>query len=202
MPFTYSTFISWAHVEGELGNAFVEGLHTALSQEIELYDAAPVYLDRQRLRPGYRFEPALASAMCKSATWVLVFTPRYLKQDFCKRELAAMRALEERRRETLGRHLRREDGLIIPVILRGRNRFPKDISASQYLDLSRYSLARPQIATNRTYADKIRDVADYIARMSELDADGAHDCAAFELPEAPATPDLPPLEFPGRPAEG
>jgi hypothetical protein len=197
MPFEYSSFISWAHVEHRLGNAFVESLHEALSQEIELHHAAPVYLDRQRLVPGYRFDPALASAMCQSATWVIVFTPRYLKQEFCRREMAAMQVLERRRREALGPHLKREDGLIIPVIFRGKERLPAEIGTSHYLDLSRFTLARPQISENDTYADEIKRVAGYIARMSELEVDGAHDCTTFELPAAPPPPDVSPLEFPG-----
>jgi TIR domain len=202
MPFEYSSFISWAHARRPLGNAFVESLHRALSQEIELYAEAPVYLDRERVTTGNRVDPALASAICRSATWVIVFTPRYLKQEFCRREMAAMEMLEQRRREALGRHLRREDGLIIPVIFRGHDLIPNQLAARDPLDLSRFSTAYPKIAEDLAYAEEIKRIAAYIARMTELEADGAHDCGTFELPEAPPAPDVPPLEFPGRRAAG
>src|SRR5689334_960833 len=136
MPFEYSSFISWAHARRPLGNAFVESLHTAISQEVELYDPAPVYIDRERLATGQYADPALASALCQSATWVIVFTPRYLKQDYCRRELAAMRTLAEHRRAALGAQLRREDGFIIPIIFRGHDRVPAELEALRPLDLS------------------------------------------------------------------
>ena len=203
MAFRYSCFISWAHVQGELGITFVESLHKALSESLELHVPAPVYIDRERLTAGYKFKSSLANAMCQSATWVLLFTPRYLKQDFCLRELAAMQVLEERRRSHLDGRLSPEEGLIIPVIFRGKELLPRMIEDStHYLDFSRFSLADPDISRNPVYIDEIERTAAHIARMCALDADGADDCTTFELPEPALVDKWEPQGFPGHaPAE-
>jgi len=200
MPFEYSSFISWARAEGETGTRFVRSLHSALSQEIELRVGKPVYLDEQRLAGGELFEPALASAMCRSATWVLVFTPRYLEQEFCQREYAAMEELERRRREALGRQLSREDGLIVPVLFRGEDdEVPERLrTGPHYLDFRGYTLVEPRIERNRKYVGQIVRLAGRIARLAKLDADGAHDCATYTLPPAAPPADVQPPPFPGR----
>jgi len=201
MPFEYSSFISWAHADGELGTTFVRSLHAALSQEIELLVRAPVYLDEQRLVGGQIFESAIASAMCQSATWVLVFTPRYHEQEFCRREKAAMETLEQRRRAALGERLRREDGLIIPVVFRGDDdEIPDELRRSRhYLDFRRFTLVDPDISRNAEYVTQVGTVASHIARLARLDPDGAHDCATFELPPAPPDGGARVQEFPGHP---
>jgi hypothetical protein len=203
MPYTYSTFISYAHAQHELTQTFIENLHKALSESLEPLVRQQVYLDRPRLTPGFRYTPELATAMCASASWVLVFTPRYLEQRFCRRELAAMRALEEHRREQLGRRLPPSRGLIIPIVFRGEeDQIPEDIrEALHYLDFRRFTLVDPDISRNQQYADDIGKVATYIAELCSLGDGLSHDCELFTLPGDPEDGDgdgARTLEFPGR----
>jgi TIR domain len=203
MTYRHASFISWAHAKEDLGRTFIENLHGALSGSLELHVKQGVYLDKQRLRPAYDFNAALAEAMCESACWVLVFSPRYLLQDYCRREYAAMQALEQARRNELGGKLPRTHRMIIPVLLRGDDsKIPVEIKSSrQMLDFRSFSLADPDMARNAAYAEKIEETAEYIAELCELGRPGAPDCATFELPALPpgGGPDNDILEFPGRP---
>jgi hypothetical protein len=204
MTYRHATFISWAHAEEELGRTFIENLYSALSGSLELQVQQGVYLDEKRLQPGYIFDAALAEAMCQSACWVLVFSPRYLIQDFCQREYAAMRDLEAKRRSELGARLPRTHGMIIPVVLRGKDsQIPESLKASRHMvDFRKFSLAKPEISRNRKYVRKIERVAEHIAELCELGRPEMPNCDTFELPASPAPPTDPSanaLEFPGRP---
>jgi hypothetical protein len=203
MTYEHASFISWAHAKENLGRTFIENLYDALSASLELHVTQGVYIDERRLRPGYIFDAALAEAMCRSACWVLVFSPRYLKQDYCKREYAAMRALEIERRLALGDQLARTHGMIIPVLLRGKDsQIPDDLKKSRHmLDFRRFTLASTEISRNEDYVEQIEAAAEYIAELCELGRPHAPDCATFELPEGSPSDSQPgnDLEFPGRP---
>jgi hypothetical protein len=201
MPYEHAAFISWPHLKEELGRTFVENLHEALSGSLEPHVRQKVYIDKQRLIPGQLFAPALAQAMCASATWVVVYTPRYFEQDFCRREYAAMKLLEQERRTALGTQLPTERGMIIPVIFRGQDhRIREDLKdGSHYLDFRKFTLANPDIKRNDDYVQQIERLAEYIAELCEIGTEGPTDCATFELPPAPPYQRNGKLEFPGRP---
>jgi hypothetical protein len=203
MTYRHATFISWAHAREELGRTFIESLYSALSGSLELQVKQGVYLDEKRLRPGYIFDAALAEAMCQSACWVLVFSPRYLVQDFCQLEYAAMQDLEAKRRRELGVRLPRTHGMIIPIVLRGKDsQIPTSLRDSRhFVDFRRFSLAKPDIARNRKSARKIEEMAEHIAELCQLGRPAIPDCDTFELPAPSAAPvdsSDPALEFPGR----
>ncbi len=201
MAYEYAGFISWAHMQEELGLRFIKSLKKALDDSLEPHVQERIYLDQGRLAPGYNFEPALATAMCKSACWVLVYSPRYMKQDFCRAEYEAMQQLEAQRRKALDGKLPREHGLIIPVLFRGADaQIPKEILAARhYADFRKFNLISPDISRNTTYVEAIEEIAAYIASLCALPA-ATHACDQFEMPQPPPAPPSEPLEFPGRAA--
>ena len=57
----------------------------------------------------------------------------------------------------------RNHGLVIPVILRGANSIPVEItSRRQYHDFSKFMLLDEELARHRLYAPKIREISNYI----------------------------------------
>jgi hypothetical protein len=188
MAFKYSCFISYCHGQHDLIKGFIDQLKKALKAELETLLDEEVFIDEERLKPGYEYNEELARAICESVCMVVVYSPRYVRHDYCVREYEAMRRLEERRRALLGpaAHGR---GFIIPIILRG----DADILArarrdKHYADFSRFTLATPDISRNPEYVDEIRRIAGVIyeqyALFRNAGSDPCASCLDFRLPPA------------------
>lgn len=204
MPFEHACFISYVHPEPDetLTVEFIENLSSAFKSSLGPYKRNPVYLDAERLLPGYVFNEALAQAMCGSACWIVVYSPLYAEQDYTQREYSAMCTLEKRRRELLGANLPRSYGMIIPVVLRGGE---EDIPLAlrerlHYLDFRRFTTASPRILRNEMYVDLIDDVAKYIYEIFKLGRLLNDDCDSFTMPPPPTVSPFVSGEqpFPGR----
>lgn len=203
MPFRYGCFISYAHATAPLMTEFVTGLEEALRCELEPYVRDPVFIDKDRLRPGFRYNEALGQGICASACWVVVYVPQYWSRDYCKRELRAMLELEERRRKGLGGQFDSHMGMIIPIVLRGElDQLPLGLADSVHcLDFKRFSTASGEFIRNETYMAKIQVVAEHIYEVFRLGADLDHGCDGFVVPELDgyaADSPPPPQAFPGR----
>jgi hypothetical protein len=98
-PFKYSCFISYRHGQGYIKQRFIEELHRALADELELLRGQPVYVDKDRLQGGDFYNEALARSVYESATQIIVYQPDYfdLSHPYCAREYRAMRSLESER---------------------------------------------------------------------------------------------------------
>jgi TIR domain len=153
--------ISYAHSESNeyVMERFVDDLTGALSSALSPYNAT-VYRDKERNKPGFKFDVAIAQALCKSTAMICIFAPKYFERDYCVRELIAMKYVEARRIELLSSNVLSQ-GMIIPVLFRGEYlQFPENLRpAVQYVDFSRYTPAIRKIYENRKYADKIEEIA-------------------------------------------
>src|SRR5689334_16819835 len=98
MPFKYSCFISYRNGRNDLMRQFINDLEQALKAYIEPWLVEEVYIDRDRLLPGYEYNEALAHAICQSVCMIVVYSPTYQDSSYCLREYAAMERLEEKRR--------------------------------------------------------------------------------------------------------
>lgn len=203
MGFNYSCFISYSHGQYNLMQNFINDLKESLSSSLEPYFREPVYIDQDRLQPGFRYNLALARAICASVAMIIVYTPRYAEQDYCLREFIAMKRIEGRRRRVVGAT---EYGPIIPIIFRGRQSdLPDDLARHiHYTDFSRYTTADTSILTNPEYVTKIEDIARYIWELQNFYRPHVDrlciNCERFPMPRAdhryawaPRTP-----VFPGR----
>src|SRR6185436_9660597 len=92
---------------------------TALGAELEALMDEQIYVDEDRLKPGYKFNEKLASAICQSVCMIVVYSPRYAQHDYCVREFEGMELLEQRRHQLLGTAADQGKGFIIPIVLRG-----------------------------------------------------------------------------------
>ena len=162
MAITHACFVSYCHAEGELMSRFVCELVEALQSSLEPYMDLPVYLDRARLKPGYRYNEALAENICQSLCMVSIFVPKYLEHEYCRREVEAMQTVERRRRAA--GVLARQHGCLVPVMLRGDvAELPADIKGHVHCaDFSRFSTATRRLNRHREFANKIDEIARFI----------------------------------------
>lgn len=204
MPIRYACFISYPHGQTELTNRFIDELKTALAEQIEGFQDEQVYLDKERLEPGHKFDEAIARAICESVCMIVVYSPRYEKHLYCLREYAAMEGLEAKRLKRIGTQEMKEKGMIIPVLFRGKDFLPEKIEKRiHYLDFENYLTPRTRIGDDETYARAIYDLAKYIYRLhcelQESDIDVCIECETFTLPSEdevkpwrqPRSPQLP-----------
>jgi len=73
----YGCFISYCHGQYDLTRRFVEQLVSALQSSLEPYfdSGNCVFIDKDRLQPGYKFNEALGEAVCKSICMIVVCCP-------------------------------------------------------------------------------------------------------------------------------
>lgn len=206
MAFKYGCFVSYVHAaQGGSMNAFTDSLIEALVSELEPYVDQPVYVDRDRHQGGTRYPSAIADGLCSSACWIMVYVPQYAKHPECMREFQAMTELEAKRRLDLGKEIAPEQGMIIPVLFRGKSsELPNGLAKHvHYLDFKRYSIANRRISKNSKYMDQIMDLAKYVFEIYKLGERLNHDCGEFALPDPAPTSSfrLAKPGFPGDPVE-
>lgn len=188
MAFKYPCFISYCHPNGSLMGGFIDEFTSALKDCLDAYFDEEVFLDKERLQPGYLYNEALAEAICQSVCMVVVYVPRYERHSYCLREYAAMEALENKRKSLLGDKAGAKFGLIIPIIFRGEDDIPRLIrKRRQYLSFSKFTTANPDVRHN--YSREIEKIAKYIHklrkifnRVEEEGTDPYSGCESFQLP--------------------
>ena len=186
MPIRYACFISYPHGQTDLTKRFIAELKDALAEQVEGWQDEQVYLDEERLKPGYKFNESIARAICESVCMIVVYSPRYEKHAYCLREFAAMEQLEEKRLALIGKPALVEKGMIIPILFRGKDYLPDKIGKRiHYLDFENYVTPRA-IGDDEKYAQQIADLAKYIYslfhEMEQSIPDICTDCDTFKLP--------------------
>lgn len=187
----YACFISYCHGQHELTRTFINQFKQALESSLEPRvprTGKEVYFDKDRLKPGYEYNEALAQAICKSVCMIVVYSPKYESQPYCVREFEGMKLVEQERRALLGSAWPQEYGMIIPIIFRGDpDKLPEDIRAYRhYCDFTRFTTADPRISKNKKYVEKIEKIAEAIAEsyssLTKANIDLCGSCDNFRLP--------------------
>lgn len=184
----YACYISYCHGQHELTNNFIEQLKKALKSYIEAYIDEEVYIDDERLKPGYRFNEELAQAICQSICMIVVYSPRYERHKYCLREYAGMKLIEDKRKALLEQYNLHGRGMIIPIIFRGdAEDLPKEIAGvSHYADFSKFTTAMPDITQNPEFVAEIEKIAQVIYEcfqtFEKAPADVCAKCNEFRLP--------------------
>ncbi len=206
----YACFISYCHGQYELTKTFIQQLKNALKSYLEPWLDEEVYIDEERLAPGFQYNEALGRAICESICMIVVYSPRYERHTYCRREFEAMKRVEERRRALLNLPETSGRGMIIPIVFRGQpDSLPGEIREHvRYCDFSKFTTATPDISKNSEYVAEIEKIATFIHehylsfKNARLDVCG--ECHSFKLPAAEEVPPWPQGErmrrvgFPGR----
>jgi hypothetical protein len=188
MAFKYACFISYCHGQHDLIKGFMDQLKTALKGELETLLDEEVSIDEERLKPGYEYNEELARAICESVCMIVVYSPRYLRHEYCVREYEAMKRIEDRRRAQLGAAAHGR-GFIIPIVFRTDAEILARVKDHKhYCDFSRFTLATHDMSRNTEYVDEIRKIANVIYEQyllfQSLGTDPCAGCLDFKLPPA------------------
>lgn len=184
----YSCFISYCHGQHELMRRFIEQLKRALKSSLEPWLDEEVYIDEERLSPGYHFNEELARAVCESICMIVVYTPKYERHSYCRREYAGMKCLEEKRRALLGNKAPKTRGMIIPILFRGHAlQLPDEIRQhTHFCDFSKFTTASIDINQNIEYVEQIEKIAklihEHYLTISAAGIDFRSECESFSLP--------------------
>jgi hypothetical protein len=166
MPINYSCFISYPHSDqNDLLESLIKQLTKALSDQIGLSIRKKVYLDEERLKPGYGLNKSLGRAICESVCMIVVYSPLYQDSDYCLWEFLAMEEIEKKRAQILGEDYINEKRMIIPIICREPPRqrpLPKKIRNIKYWNISKYLLIGFDLGTIPECKQMISDIANFI----------------------------------------
>jgi hypothetical protein len=190
MGFKHTCFISYCHGQYDLVKSFIEQLSRAFRIYLERHmdiDDNSMYIDEERLKPGYKYNEALAQAICESLCMIVVYSPRYEHHPYCLREFTAMERIEEKRKALLGPKGNGK-GFIIPIILGGEGDLPPKIKNSiHYYNFSKFTLASTEIRRNKDFIPDIERICLVIHELCRALAPLHQtlediDCTSFQLP--------------------
>lgn len=194
--------MSWAK---NLIRGFISEFKENLDSSLEVYFDEGVYVDEDRLNPGFKYNAALAKAICQSLCMVVVYIPKYERHEYCRKEFAAMEYLEKKRFCSIDDRKMSEFGMIIPVILRGEKEdLPQKIAKNiHYADFSRWTTASDKIEDDKDSIKEVEKIAKYVYKLYksiETHCDDIfYDCESFRIPDnIPEWSDSPMTQtFPG-----
>jgi len=188
MTVEYSCFISYRHNPSGTSEKLIKDLYEALSDEIGVYISdKKIFIDDEP-GGGAFLHDKIASALCRSACMIMVFTPTYFELNhlYCAREFKAMEELERVRLQKIG--LPKDDhGLIIPIVFRGKDYFPRYIQR-KYVDFDGYMPSKGEenlLYSVSKYNGAISRIAKYIyecCMFFEDCWDISLECKNFRLP--------------------
>ncbi len=193
MTLQYSCFISYRNPRiGEnlaQHRKIVTDFYKTLAGELAMHVEEPVYIDKQRLKPGFFFNESLAESLCRSACMVMLYTPTYfhLEHPYCAREFRAMEELESARLGQVNHPSMASTGLILPVVIRGRDWLPPYVSDKRtYHELATLNLLKKRITSHSRYQEAIRQTARYVRGVCAILRETPEvfgQCTKFKLPE-------------------
>lgn len=190
MPFKNACFVSYRHGQFRLMKRIIDDLEEALCAEIEpLLGDCGVFIDRNRLSGGDKYNEILSAELCYSVCMIVVYTPTYFERShtFCAREFKAMSQIEKHRLELLAPDERRH-GLIIPIVFRGFDDLPVFIRQNTMCcAFKEYDLGCRRIGVHPKYRREINKIAKYIYErrkaFESANIDPCTLCEEFDLPD-------------------
>ena len=190
MPFSYSCFVSYRHMEFEPGRSSIKRVVDALKGQLEYSAPLPVFLDQDRLRGGQFYQEALAQQLCQSACMIMLYWPTYFSQEhtFCSREFKLMERLEASDFGCFPRP-NSSNGLIIVIALADFDQLPAEIAIRRLCyNFEPYVLTR-RMDRHPKFITDMRDIRRYIADRCRIlgfipPPDPCVDCPQCRLPDA------------------
>lgn len=191
MSFQYACFISYRHSDKEKTVKFIEQFVDALENSLDQRLQQGVYIDRDRLKAGYKFNIAIAGALRESVCLIAILSPEYYNSDYCRREYVAMERIENKRRADLGIPPVHK-GLVIPLLVWGtEEEVPQAIRGNLHYISMNFGLTnlRGEIKYDPNLIPIIEKIGDLICEHHKSFADGNHCqaavdcCAGIDLPD-------------------
>jgi hypothetical protein len=181
-------FISYRHTDDPDAHAFVKAFVRQLRKQLKWYlPNAPVFFDEEGLKVGDQFNEELAFQLCRSACMVMFFSPLHFDvlHYYCALEYQAMLRLEEQRLGAAVADLRNK-GLIFPVVFRGLECLPCEISNSRNYENFDHIVVESDFE-NRDCQQRLMEIAKQIFHryraLSNARVFDAIDCQQFRFPD-------------------
>jgi hypothetical protein len=181
-------FISYRHTDDPDVHAFVKAFVRQLKKQLKWWlPNSPVFFDEDGLKVGDQFNDELAFQLCRSASMVMFFSPLHFDvlHPYCALEYHAMLRLEELRLGVAKADLRNK-GLIFPVVFRGLECLPPEISGSRNYENFDHIVVESDFE-QRDCQKRLIEIAKQIfwryKALSNAGVFDAIDCKKFEFPD-------------------
>lgn len=192
LSFSHACFLSYRHSDKEKTIKFIEQFVDALENCLDQYLPAGVgiYLDKDRLKPGYKFNVAIANALRESVCMVAILSMQYFQSSYCRREFSAMRKIEAQRKIQTGKPCS-DKGLIIPILVWATEEdVPDDIRNEIHFDPINFSLTnlRSEIKYDPNLAVVMERISEVVIDLyrnfhsAGLCQQAVECCAGIDLP--------------------
>jgi len=192
--FEYDFFISYPHMNEDqlphLVTEFADTLAEKLSFIRQYTDTKTAFIDKNRLRPGFRWEPAIAQALCRSRCLILVYNDQYFTREYCILEFRAMCALEAKRAgksgNGKGNNAKPKGSMIIPVIVQSAGGedetpvLPPEVQEFEWYDF-RSILDPSRQFKNKKYLEKVREIYKRVEDLRKSYPTPVVDCSGFDF---------------------
>lgn len=127
MTFAHACFISYHHSDDRNTQRFLEQFRAALESYFDQRLSLKVYLDTDRLKPGFKYNVAITKALRESTCLIAILSPLYFKSEYCRREYVFMQQIETKRRQDTGAPPETHS-LVIPLLVWGAEKqVPQEI---------------------------------------------------------------------------
>jgi hypothetical protein len=181
-------FISYRHTDDPDAHAFVKAFVRQLKRQLKWWlPSAPVFFDEDGLKVGDQYNEELAYQLCRSACMVMFFSPLHFDvlHPYCALEYQAMLRLEEQRLGPPVRDLRNK-GLIFPVVFRGLECLPQEISSSRNYENFDHIVVESDFE-DRDCQRRLKAIAQQIylryVALSNAGVFNTTDCQQFRFPD-------------------
>lgn len=180
MRFKHACFISYRHPNDhteesdrdgkshteEFLSQFCKALTAYLEQQLE----CNLYIDSERLKPGFKYNVAIANAIRESVCLVAVLSPRYFKSEYCRREYVFMQQIEEKRRSITGAPPE-PYSLVIPLLVWSKeHQVPEEIRGHSQLTRLPFGLHNEKlqrIDEDANMLDVLKNIGEVIFEIHE-----------------------------------
>lgn len=197
----YACFISYPNdigKQGQLVREFAEAIYDALSVELGGMIDLPIFFDREHITDN----GDIAQALCESACFMMVFTPKYFseRRPLCTLEFKAMQELELSRLHTA--NYPGDLSFIIPVRPYSQDVLPMSV-IGQRRDYDFHDMTvSGNLRAHPQYGPLVRKIAEHIYRcyllLENCEEDPCCECSEFHLPDMDQVRDLFPVASPRR----
>lgn len=190
MSFTHACFISYRDSDKEKTVKFIEQFVDALENCLDQRISCSVFLDKDRMKPGFKFNEVIAAALRESVCLVAILSYEYFKSEYCRREYLAMKRIEDQRRNKTGMPPV-DRGLIIPVLVWAtKDEVPVEIKEEIHFDPMQFSLTnlRGEIKYDPNLSTVVERIGDVIVELhrhfedSDCCQDAVNCCTQVALP--------------------
>jgi hypothetical protein len=161
--FRFPVFISWPHLIQSRGEEIVRAFSKALENRFRDDGGASVFLDVDRIKPGYVWDETLRASLCRSAVTIVFLVRSYFESEFCRLEWGISQSLSALR-------LSSEPQLssIIPILLARNLPLPREVNRIQFdKDFQELLVYGRDVTTHENWNRIVNDVADQVYALIE-----------------------------------